>query len=336
MKQSYHSNATTNVHIREQISQSGLTTTELAVKYRISRSTVKKWKQRDSLLDKSSCPKRISYSLDDLQQTLIVSIRKTTWLPIDEVWEMLSEMYGNISRSSVYRAFCRNGINKIPREKKEHAKTFKEYMPGYLHLDVTYLPKINGVKYYLFVAIDRATRTVYYKVYDAKTSKNAEAFMKECLEFFPFEITHVLTDNGLEFTNRLLKSKKGEPCRKMSKLDVVCQENNVEHRHTKPFSPQTNGMVERVNGTIKNGTVLKETYSSKDQMEEALMVFLWHYILYRRHGGLRKELNVKTPFNAVEKWYQLKPEIFKETPDEFKNKIVKLIQKSNSQLQTTL
>ncbi len=27
----------------------------------------------------------------------------------------------------------------------------------------------------------------------------------------------------------------------------------------------------------------------------ALIAFLVHYILYRRHGGLRKELNVKTP-----------------------------------------
>ena len=62
----------------------------------------------------------------------------------------------------------------------------------------------------LYVSIDRATMTLYYKVYNAKTSANTEEFMKECIEFFPFDITHVLTDNGLEFTNRLLKSKKGE------------------------------------------------------------------------------------------------------------------------------
>jgi len=67
-----------------------------------------------------------------------------------------------------------------------------------LHIDVTYLPKIDGVKYYLFVAIDRATRTLYYKVYDAKTSENAEDFMIKCLDFFPFGISHALTDNGLE------------------------------------------------------------------------------------------------------------------------------------------
>jgi hypothetical protein len=29
-------------------------------------------------------------------------------------------------------------------EKKEQAKKFKEYEPGYLHIDVTYLPKLEG------------------------------------------------------------------------------------------------------------------------------------------------------------------------------------------------
>ncbi len=120
---------------------------------------------------------------------------------------------------------------------------------------MTYLPKIDGIKYYLFVAIDRATRTLYFKIYDAKTSSNTDSFMKGCLGFFPFGITHVLTDNGLEFTNRLLKNKKGEYCSKPSKLDVLCEEKNIAHRCTRPFTPKTNGMVEKANGIIKKKTI---------------------------------------------------------------------------------
>ena len=111
----------------------------------------------------------------------------------------------------------------------------------------------------------------------------------------------MLTDNGLEFTNRLIKSKKGVLCSKSSKLDLVCEENNIDHRLTKPATPKTNGMVERVNSTIKNGTILKEKYKNKEEMTLALNTFLIHYMLFRRHGGIRKELNVKTPFNAIEK-----------------------------------
>jgi hypothetical protein len=45
------------------------------------------------------------------------------------------------------------------------------------------LPKFDNVKYYLFVAIDRATKTMYYEMYDAKTSENAEDFINKCLTF---------------------------------------------------------------------------------------------------------------------------------------------------------
>jgi transposase-like protein len=326
MKQAYHSNAVTNLHIRRQIKESSLTNFELAETFNTSAATISKWKNREEIEDISSKPRKIGYALNDVEQSLAISIRQTTWLPLDEVWEMLLDMNQNITRSSVYRTFCRKEINKVPQKEREKAKKFKEYDPGFLHIDVTYLPKFEGQKNYLFVAIDRATRTLFFKVYDAKTSENAEDFMDKCLNFFPFKITHVLTDNGLEFTNRLIKSKKGNLCKKPSKLDKACEKNNIDHRLTKPNTPKTNGMVERANGTIKKGTILKEEYKNKKEMNEDLMAFLLHYILYRRHGSLRKELNVKTPFQAIEKWFEMKPEIFNQTPLEFKNKILALKQ----------
>ena len=93
-----------------------------------------------------------------------------------------------------------------------------------------------------------------------------------------------------------------------------CNTPDGYHLLTKPNTPKTNGMVKRVNGTIKNGTILKEIYSNKNEMDSALKAFLVHYRLYRRHGGLRKELNVKTPMQAIEKWFDMKPEIFKQKP----------------------
>lgn len=69
-------------------------------------------------------------------------------------------------------------------------------------------------------------------------------------------------------------------------------------------------MVERVNETIKNTTILKETYKNKEEMNNALAAFLAHYMLYKRHGVLRRALNVKTPYQAIEKWFEWKPEFF--------------------------
>lgn len=326
MQQVYHSNAKTNLNIRYELQNNSGTNSELASRFKISKQTVSKWKNRDFLKDSSSKPLNIQYALSDLEKALAICLRTSSWASIDEIWESLLEINPKISRSSVYRCFVKENINQIPQEKKEKAKKFKEYQPGYLHMDVTYLPKFNGKSYYLFVAIDRCTRTMIYWIYENKTAENTEDFIDKCLDFFPFQITHILTDNGLEFTNRLLKSKKGEACQKFSKMDVKCIKNNIQHRLTAPFTPKTNGMVERVNGTIKNNTILKNQYQSFEEMNMDLNKFLVFYNMNRRHGSLRKELKVKTPLNAIEKWYQLKPEIFKITLDQFKTKIINLNQ----------
>jgi transposase InsO family protein len=88
-----------------------------------------------------------------------------------------------------------------------------------------------------------------------------------------------LTDNGLEFNNKLLKSKTGNGCQKLSKMDLKCVKYNIEHRLTAPATPKTNAMVERVNGTIKNNTILKTKYQNKDEMEADIMRFL-SYTIY--------------------------------------------------------
>lgn len=323
--QSYHQNAKTNIHIRQNIQNNKeLSNFELSEKYGLSDQTVSKWKNRDFDQDRSSAPGKVHYALSEAEMAFATAVRSSTWLSLDEIWEMLLENNPQVSRSSVHRLFKRKGINRVPLEKREKAKKFKEYQPGYLHIDVTYLPKFNKKPCYLFVAIDRATRTVFYRIYDKKSAGSTDDFMDRVIDFFPFDITHILTDNGLEFTNRLIKSKKGQLCQKPSKMDVKCQENNIDHRLTKPSTPKTNGMVERANGTIKNNTILKKDFNSRLDMKKGLIGFLCSYNLYRRHGSLRKELNVKTPVQAVRKWYQLKPEIFKITPDEFENKIINL------------
>ncbi|MEA1954478.1 MAG: integrase core domain-containing protein [Campylobacterota bacterium] len=179
------------------------------------------------------------------------------------------------------------------------------------------MPKLEGKKYYLFVAIDRATRAMFYKLYENKTASNATLFLKERKAFFPFYITHILTDNGLEFTDKWAKGKgfvSGN-----HKFDIECKEDDIDHRLTAPYTPQTNGMVERVNGTIKNATIKVEVYDNLKDLQSSLRKFLLFYLFAKRHGSLRKELGskVRTPFDAMQSWFQLKPELFKISPDEF-------------------
>ena len=129
MKQEYHSNAVTNISMRKLIKESGLTNSELANRYNISEVTISKWKSRTTLQDKSSRPNNIEYALNDVEQTLCVSLRQSTWLPLDEVWEMLLDINHKISRSSVYRLFLRNGINKVPEKEKKSLKNLRNMIP---------------------------------------------------------------------------------------------------------------------------------------------------------------------------------------------------------------
>ena len=96
-----------------------------------------------------------------------------TWMKLDDLSDTIANLISNANRSNVYLTLKSFDINKVPQEQKEKAKKFKEYEPEFLHIDVTYLPKFDGHKYYLFVAIDRATRLLYYKVYENKSSENA-------------------------------------------------------------------------------------------------------------------------------------------------------------------
>jgi DNA-binding transcriptional regulator YiaG len=64
MQQIYHSNAKTNVYIREQIQNNcSLSVKELAQKYSISVQTASKWKNRNAVQDASSAPNKITYAL---------------------------------------------------------------------------------------------------------------------------------------------------------------------------------------------------------------------------------------------------------------------------------
>jgi hypothetical protein len=64
-------------------------------------------------------------------------------------------------------------------------------------------------------------------------------------------------------------------------------------------------MVEIVNKTIKSNIIKIKTYENLKQMETHLDDFLLKYNTIRRHGSLRKELNLKTPLKVVYKWYEL-------------------------------
>jgi hypothetical protein len=109
-----------------------------------------KWKNRDFLNDFSCKALNIVYASTDLEKALVISLRNYSWVSIDDVWGNLLEINPKISRSFLYGCLVKEKIKQIPLGKKDKAKKFKGYEPGFLHIKVTYLPKLYGISNYLF------------------------------------------------------------------------------------------------------------------------------------------------------------------------------------------
>lgn len=80
---------------------------------------------------------------------------------LDDLVDTVQSVIPHDKRSTVSKVLQYFEMSKVLQAKRAPAKKFKEFQPGFLHMDVTYPPKINEIKYYLFVAIDRATRLMY-------------------------------------------------------------------------------------------------------------------------------------------------------------------------------
>ena len=313
-----HSQARTTPKIREEIHASkGKITIDQAVKhFNVNRSTIIKWRNRDSFEDRSHRPHTLHTSLSPIQEEVVVQIRRSLLLVVDDLLVLVREtMKPELSRSSLIRLLKRHQVNRIQNLYHEQSdetsatkkKTFKDYEPGYIHVDIKYLPMMpnDKQKRYLLVAIDRATRWVHFKVINDKKARTAAVFLEEVTEKCPVIIKTVLTDNGKEFTDRFIANGEREPTGNHT-FDKACTKLTIEHRLIPPKHPQTNGMVERFNGRISH--VVKGThFSTAEEMIQTLDKYL---LLYNQHI-MQRNLEHLTPIQSMKKWYREKPKIFK-------------------------
>ena len=294
-------------------------------KFEVTPKTVLKWANSENLEDKNSAPKVPSRKYELSSLCLIYWLYEKENLKGDEILDHFDDNNLEMKRSTIYYYLKVWGLTKRRKEaKKRINQQFKDYDPGFLHIDITYWPKFNWIKYYIFVAIDRATRLIYLEIHDNKRADTSAKFLEKALKFFPFKIEKVLTDNGKEFT--LDNHKWNSESNLIWAFDLVCNTYDIDHRKTRPYTPQTNGMVEKSNDTIKSNTLKINKYDNVKEMTKDLLSFMVYYNLNRRHTSLRKELWVKTPYEALEYWHEKEPSIFTEDLFDFKNKLLKIKQ----------
>ncbi len=312
---SLHKQATTTPKVRAAIQASTEPAWIVADRYGVSEQTVWKWRNRDDVHDRSHTPHRLQTTLTPAQEAVAISLRRTLLLPLDDLLAVVREFLNpNVSRSGLDRCLRRHGVSRLkdlkPTAPKPAHKPFKAYEPGYLHIDVKYLPQMadEARRRYLFVAIDRATRWVFVRIYAAKTAANARRFLRDLERAAPMKITRVLTDNGKEFTDRLFGLRK-RAATGNHEFDRLCAELGIEHRLSPPMRPQTNGMVERFNGRIED-VLQSHRFRSGEDLEQTILRYVRLY-----NGQLPQSvLKGRTPIAALKDWHREKPELFRKRP----------------------
>ncbi|HEY9011312.1 MAG TPA: IS481 family transposase [Devosia sp.] len=246
-----HANATTTPRTRAYIQSSGSPVAVLAAELGVSETTIRRWRGRREVVDHSHVPKQLSTSLSDLEQQLVCDLRRMLALPLDDITEVMHRcVNAKLSRSAIFRCLKRRGLNRLPSPQSTPSGRFEQTEAGFVHIDVKHLPALNRQKAYAFVAIERATRYVYLEVHADRSAKTAAAFLQRFLVAFPIKVHTLLSDNGSEFTDRFAVDMKGKPEGKPSghhPVDRLCAAHGIDHRLSRPFHPQTNGMVERFN-----------------------------------------------------------------------------------------
>ena len=308
-----HPMARTTPRTRAEIHDSPASVAELAHAYNISRSTARKWRNRDDLLDRSHKAHQLHTTLSPAQELIVMEIRRLCLLPLDDLVAVTKQFINaDASRSGVSRLLRREGLSKLsdlePRVEGEETsrKTFKDYEPGFVHIDIKYLPKMpdEAQHSYLFVAIDRATRWVFMRIYADQTQGSAVDFLRRVHEAAAFKITKLLTDNGTQFTDRFTSKNKQASGR--HSFDRQCKALEIEHRLSPPRRPQTNGMVERFNGRISE--VIKQTrFASAAELASTLNNYWQAY----NHHIPQRALGHVSPIDSLKNWHQKKPELFR-------------------------
>ncbi len=298
----WHQNATTTPARRAYIQSSPLSVAALAAALSVSEDTMRRWKGRDTVADRSHTAHRLQTTLTPAQAAVVLALRETLWLPLDDLLVVTREFINEQgSRSGRQRLLKHHGLSRMPRETQAETthKPFKAYEPGYLHVDVKYLPQMadETTRRYLFVAMDRATRGVFIPIKANKTAASAKSFLAAWHRACPIKIGNLLTDNGKEFTDRLFGSRE-KTASGDHEFDQLCQALGIEHRLTPPRRPQTNGMVERFNGRIAE-VLATHRFNSAQDLETTLLRYAWLY----NHHLPQQALGHVTPIEAMKKRY---------------------------------
>jgi putative transposase len=240
----------------------------------VPRSVYYAWKGRESLEDRAGQPCRV-YEVLPEERTAIcefalcypkIGYRKLTWMMVDALVACVGE-------STVYRVL--SDADLLSRWKRSAASSgeynFRPTAPNQQwHTDVMYI-WVCARFYFLLSFVDAYSRyVVHHKLLMSLNGKAVAIELQAALEAVGAK-PRVVHDHGSEFVNR--------------DVAAVIKTHNLIGIKTKPRHPESNGIVERFNGTVRDES--DNDYGSNYLQAEALIAKLMnHYNEERLHAAL--------------------------------------------------
>lgn len=135
----------------------------------------------------------------------------------------------------------------------------------------------NGLKRYIFTAIDKFGKFAYARMYKTKSSRNGADFLKRLYYLLDGQIPRVGHDNGSEFEKYFKKA---------------CHELNIKQYYNRVRTPKDNPDNERFNQTLQNEFLsLGNFHPDPAVFNRNLTEWLIEYDFRRPH----QSLNYQTP-----------------------------------------
>ena len=167
-----HPNSRTTPAVRAEIAGSQERTGVLAQRYGVSTETVRKWRQRgvEDCWDHSARPPQLPWKATEEERAVVCALRRITNFALDDLTFVVTHFLPHLNRDSIWRILKAEGLNRRPTPASSRPVkgkgTFKEYDLGFIHIDIKHLPKLKTRdgerrKRYLYVAIDRCSRSVH-------------------------------------------------------------------------------------------------------------------------------------------------------------------------------
>ncbi len=252
----------------------------------IPKSTVY-YKTKKYPLRKYSKRKELSKEVEK-SITEITSKKSTHGIP--RVRAILSRDYGLRPTKYMVQRFMKEQSLLITRNRtrgvgRDHSGTISvDTINTRWASDITSIKCWNGEKLRVAIILDCCDRSVIaWKAAKHIQACDIELLVQEAIlkrfktGLVPEGTLQFLHDNGPEYIEKILKNN--------------LMKWNIENCNTPIYSPQSNGMVEAFNGTLKRDYVYENCLETAESVQEMIPSWIEEYNNYAPHSAL----NMKTP-----------------------------------------